>query len=138
MPSCSRGCRIGPPTAPRPSPCAWPTRARKCAIGPNTIISCCPPRARRTTRGSWRWSWRNGSMLPGLFFQRADIALRQPLRAGLEQAAHDLAGARFWQLVDEAHLLGPRDRPEMMGHMLAQLLAQIFARLIARVELDIT
>ena len=60
-----------------------------------------------------------------LLFQRGDIALGQALRARLQHAAHDLAGARLGQLVHEVDVLRAGDRAHVLGDVLAQFLGQL-------------
>ena len=62
---------------------------------------------------------RNPGAESNLRLQRADIALGQAQRAGLEHPTHNLARARLGQAGHKAYHLGPRDWPHLLADMLA-------------------
>src|SRR5438105_1207159 len=72
-----------------------------------------------------------------VILQRRCIAGRL-LAAGdvAEQAAHDLAGARFRQSLGEADLVWAGQRPDLLGDVRGQLLLQFLRRRVAAAERD--
>ena len=56
-----------------------------------------------------------------LILKRTRIALLAAHHFSLEQATHDLTGARFWQPVDKVDHSRYRDWPHFVAHMFLQL-----------------